>query len=150
MLENNLCMFLCQGSLQSGIGPPPPLVPPPGCRVGLPGSPRPTVLPKVGVCAEPEGGNAHPAHHHPHLDPCAPTDSADPGTTRPVGAAVTPRGREDRPLQNQVLGNQWVEERRLQGRLSSFMASPPPSTSFTQTGSNLEGSEASYGPSFKE
>lgn len=153
-------MSICQGCLQSGIGPPPPLVSPPGCRVGLPCSPRPTVLPKIGVCAEPEGGNPYPTDHHPHVDTCAQTDSANPGRKWHAGAAVTTLGRrgqttpEPGPVKRTGRGTTSFRPEELQVHLSAW----PHHRVFKrlhrlhllQTGWNLNGSEASYGSSLQK
>lgn len=81
--------LLPQRRLQGGVGAPPPLDAPSGCRVRLPRPPGQTVLPAAGVRAEPAGGHAHSTHHHPRPDARAPADAANPGRTRHAGAALS-------------------------------------------------------------
>lgn len=82
-------MFFPQRRLQGGVGAAPPLAAPSGRRVRLPRPPRQTLLPAAGVRAEPAGGGARPARHHPRPDARPRTNSEDPGRARHAGAALT-------------------------------------------------------------
>lgn len=87
--NNPSSVFFPQGRLQGGVGPPPPLGAPSGCRVGLPRPPGQAVLPAAGVRPEPTRGYARPPRPYPCADAGAHANSTNTGRTRHAGAALT-------------------------------------------------------------